>query len=67
MLPIRLAVALAAILGLCGCVVAPAPGPYYGAAPYYGSPYYGYGYAPGYVAGPTVVVGGGWGWHGRRW
>jgi len=62
MLPIRLAIAIAAILGLCGCVVAPAPGPYYGPAPYYG-----YGYGPGYVAGPTVVVGGGWGWRHGHW
>jgi hypothetical protein len=50
------ALALAALLG--GCVAYPAyPG--YGYNGYYGG-YYG---AP-YYAGPTVAVGGGWGWHG---
>jgi hypothetical protein len=60
----RLTIAVAMLLALGGCVVAPAP---------YGYP--GYGYAPGYVAAPPIVVGfgGGWGWHGggggygRRW
>jgi hypothetical protein len=51
----RLAITAAALLALGGCVVAPAPYPYS-----YGYP--AYGYAPGYVAPPTVVVGGGWGW-----
>ena len=40
------------------------PSPYYG----YGSDY-GYGpgyYGPGYIGGPSVVIGGGWGW-GHRW
>ena len=36
----------------------PGPYPYYGPGPY---PYYG----AGYVGGPTVVVGTGWGWGGR--
>jgi hypothetical protein len=58
----RLAIGLTAIICLSGCVVAPAPAPYY--AP---SPYYGYGYGPGYLAGPSIVVGGGWGWHHRHW
>jgi hypothetical protein len=40
------------------------PGGYAVAGP---GPYpYGY-YGPGYVAGPTVVIGGGWGGGGRRW
>jgi hypothetical protein len=60
MFVIRFVIAAAALLAASGCVVAPAPYPYsYG----YGPGYYGSG--PGYVAGPTVVVGGGWG--GRRW
>ncbi len=42
-------------LGLSGCVVAPAYGPYGYAPGYYG----GY-YAPGYVVAPTVEIGGGW-------
>lgn len=58
----RLTIAAAALLALGGCVVAPAPY-------LYGYP--AYGYAPGYVAAPTVVVGGGWGWgwgwHGGGW
>jgi len=62
MLHMRLVIAAASVLALCGCYVAPAPASYYAPAPYYG-----YGYGPGYVAGPTVVVGGGWGgWH-RHW
>jgi hypothetical protein len=60
---VRFAIAALALVSLSGCVVAPAP---------YGYP--GYGYAPGYVAAPPIVVGGGWGWgrgygggYGRRW
>jgi hypothetical protein len=55
---LRLTIAAAALLALGGCVVAPAP---------YGYP--AYGYAPGYVAAPPIVVGGGWGWgwHGGGW
>jgi hypothetical protein len=59
MSPIRLLIAVASILALTGCVVAPAPYPAYG----YG---YGYGY-PGYVAGPTVAVGVGGGWDRGYW
>jgi hypothetical protein len=50
----RLAIAVAAIFGLGGCVVAPGPYPY--------GPYSYYGNGPAYVAPPAVVVGGGWGW-----
>jgi hypothetical protein len=51
------ALVLAALLG--GCVAYPAyPG--YG---YYNGYYGGY-YAAPYYAGPTVALGGGWGWHG---
>ncbi len=50
------ALALVALLG--GCVYPAYPG--YG---YYGGGYGGYYGAP-YYAGPTVAVGGGWGWHG---
>jgi hypothetical protein len=55
---LRLTIATAALLALGGCVVAPAP---------YGYP--AYGYAPGYVAAPPVVVGvgGGWGWRHGGW
>jgi hypothetical protein len=54
----RFTIAMATLLALGGCVVAPAP---------YGYP--GYGYAPGYVAAPPIVVSGGWGWgwHGGGW
>jgi hypothetical protein len=63
----RLVIVVASILALSGCVVAPAPYPAYGYGygPGYGYPGY---YSPGYVAGPTVAIGGGWGWgRGRRW
>jgi hypothetical protein len=63
MRPMRFVLAAAAVLALSGCVVAPAP--------YYNSyPAYGYGYGPGYVASPTVVIGGGgWGrgYRHHRW
>jgi hypothetical protein len=63
MSPIRLLIAAVSILALTGCVVAPAPAPYPAYGYGYGSP----GYAPGYVAGPTVAVGGwGPGYYGRR-
>jgi hypothetical protein len=52
----RLIIAAFTLLALGGCVVAPAP---------YGYP--AYGYAPGYVAAPPIVVAGGWGWHGGGW
>jgi len=57
-----LLVGMAAVaLGLSGCVVAPAYGPY-GYAPGYAPGYY----APGYVVAPSVEIGvGGGGWHGR--
>jgi hypothetical protein len=62
----RAVIAVGLLVTLAGCVVAPDPYPAYG----YG---YGYGYDPGYyrspayVAGPTIAVGGGWGWGHRRW
>ena len=45
----------------------PAPAPYYYSP--YAYPYYGYGYAYPYSYwGPSIVIGGGWGWRGgRRW
>jgi hypothetical protein len=52
---VKLAAVVFASVSLAGCV-------------YYPSGYgYGYGYGPGYVVAPPVgvVVGGGWGWHGR--
>ena len=45
---VRGAIVLGCAVALGGCV-------------YYPSGYYGYGYAPGYYAGPPVVVGG---WYG---
>jgi hypothetical protein len=60
---VRLTMAAALMLTLGACVVAPpAPYPVYGDGYGYGYPGY---YGPGYVAGPTVVIGGGWG--GRSW
>lgn len=58
----RLAIAAAFILALSGCVIAPAPYPAYSHSPGY--------CGPAYVAGPTVAIGGSWGWgrgHGRHW
>jgi hypothetical protein len=59
----RIALAVAAILAISGCVAA--PGPYYNSYPAYSAPYpaysYGYGgpayYGPAYVAGPTLAIG----------
>jgi hypothetical protein len=53
---LALALIGAGLLG--GCVYDP-----YAGYPGYGG--YAYGYGPAYVAAPTVVVGGGWGW--GRW
>jgi hypothetical protein len=51
----RLPLAALALAGLLGGCVYPA---YPGYGGYYGAPYY---------AGPTVAVGGGWGWHDHGW
>ena len=65
----RIALAVAAMLAISGCVAAPAPYQAYG-SPYpaysYGYPYGGPAYyGPAYVAGPTLAIGigggrGGW-------
>lgn len=62
---LRPAVAIAALLALAGCVVAP-PGSYYGAAPGYPAYAAAYPAYPAYYAAPPVgvVIGGGWG---RGW
>jgi hypothetical protein len=55
---VRVTMMSAFLLALGGCAVAPAPYPVYGYDYGYGYPGY---YGPGYVDGPTVAIGGGWG------